>query len=148
MMTQELQIFREHLKKSGLKNTRQREEILAHLLKAEEHLSPEDMFGVLRRKDPRLGRATVFRTLKILEDCGLAARVTFADGRHRFEKKHGRRRHDHIVCVSCGRVIEFESPAIERLEERAARENGFTLLWRRHEMFGRCRACEGKRRGA
>jgi Fur family transcriptional regulator, ferric uptake regulator len=141
-MPTEIQIFRDYLQKHGLKGTSQREEILNFLLKAEEHLSPEEIYQSLRRKDPRLGRATVFRTLKLLEECGLASSVTFADGRHKYERKHGRPHHDHMICVNCGKTLEFSSPAIERIQDQVARRNRFKILWHRHEIFGRCAACE------
>lgn len=141
-MNNELAIFREYVRKNGLKHTPQREEILAFLLKADRHLSPEDIYQALRRRDPRLGRATVFRTLKLLEECGLASHVTDAQGRTRFERSHGRPHHDHMICVQCGDTLEFSSPAVERIQERVARKNDFKILWHRHEIFGRCRRCE------
>lgn len=145
-MTDELQLFRSYLKRQGLKHTPQREEILAYLLKAEKHLSPEEIYQSLRERDPRLGRATVFRTLKLLEKGGLASHVTFADGRQKFERAHGRPHHDHMICIECGDALEFSSPAVERLQERIARRSGFHILWHRHEIFGRCRACEKRPR--
>jgi Fur family transcriptional regulator, ferric uptake regulator len=141
-MANELQIFREYIKKNGLKDTPQREEILNYLLRAEKHLTPEEIFQSLRQMDPKLGRATVFRTLKLLEDSGLASRVTFADGRQKYESIHDRPHHDHMICVQCGEALEFSSPAVERIQDQIAKKNGFKILWHRHEVFGRCRRCE------
>lgn len=141
-MVNEIEVLRDYLKKNGLKDTAQREVILNHLLAAEKHMAPEEIYQALRRKDPRLGRATVFRTLKMLEACGLATKVTFADGRHKFEARKGRAHHDHMICVECGAVLEFVSDSIERTQEQVARRNDFKILWHRHEIFGRCRDCE------
>jgi Fur family ferric uptake transcriptional regulator len=146
-MTNELQIFRDYVKKNGLKDTAQREEILTHLLKTEKHLSPEEIYQALRERDPKLGRATVFRTLKLLEECGLASRVTFADGRQKYESKAGKPHHDHMICVQCQEALEFSSPAIEKLQDRIAAQHGFKILWHRHEIFGRCRRCENNPKG-
>jgi Fur family ferric uptake transcriptional regulator len=141
-MNNELQVLRDYLKKNGLKDTVQRKEILAHLFAAGKHMGPEELYQALRRKVPRLGRATVFRTLKMLEACGLATKVTFADGRQKFEGRRGRAHHDHMICVECGAVVEFVSESIERTQEQVARRNDFKILWHRHEIFGRCRDCE------
>lgn len=143
-MANELKILRDYVRKNGLKGTQQREAVLAHLLSAKKHLSPEEIHESMRSRGVNLGRATVFRTLKLLENCGLAARVTFADGRQRFERKHGRPHHDHMICVGCGEAIEFSSPAIERLQDQAAKRHNFRIEWHRHELFGRCGACAGR----
>ncbi len=148
-MAKEIDILREYVKQNGLKGTAQRERILEFLLGAGRHVSPEEVYDALRKSDDKLGRATVFRTLKLLEECGLASRVTFADGRQRFEPKYGRPHHDHMICVECGGILEFESPMMERFQDEAIKRHGFTALWHRHEIFGRCRACahRGGRRG-
>lgn len=143
-MPDALQVLRDHLRKKGLKDTSQREEVLAFLSKADRHLSSEELFDALRKKDPKIGRATVFRTLKLLEECGLASKVSFPDGQTRYERAHGRHHHDHMICVDCQDVIEFESDEIEALQSLVARKNHFHLLWHRHELFGRCRRCEEK----
>ncbi|MGQ0645730.1 MAG: Fur family transcriptional regulator [Elusimicrobiota bacterium] len=141
-MATETEVFQAYVHKHGLKDTAQREEVLAYLLKAGKHMSPEEIYMALRQRGHRLGRATVFRTLKLLEECGLAAHITSADGTRRFEAMHGRPHHDHMICVQCGDVLEFSSPAVERIQERIAREAGFKTLWHRHEVFGRCKSCE------
>ena len=115
------------------------------MAQAKGHLTLEEIYEGLRPVQPGIGRATVFRTVKLLEEIGLAARVTFADGQPRFEYAHERRHHDHMICVECGETLEFSSPAIERLQDRAARARGFEMLWHRHEMFGRCARCAGKK---
>ena len=143
-MENALTVFRDYVKEKGLKDTAQREEILAFLLKAKEHLSPEDIYQALRKSDPRLGRATVFRTMKLLEECGLASKVVFADGSGKYERAHGRHHHDHMICVDCQAALEFESPEIEAIQAKEAAKRGFQVLWHRHELFGRCRACARK----
>lgn len=130
-----------HIRKRGLRDTPQRAEVLRYLTAAKGHLSPEEIHLGLRARHSRVGRATVFRTLKLLEECGLATRVTFADGTQKFESAHGRPHHDHLICIACGEAIEFTNPSIERLQTTTARARGFRILWHRHEIFGHCARC-------
>lgn len=140
--------FEESLERQGLNLTRQRQEILHTLLSAEKHLTVEEIYDLLKRKDSALGRATVFRTVKLLQESGLVAEVGSAGGRSKFELKADRPHHDHMVCMECGRIIEFQSPRMEHFQDEAVRKHGFTALWHRHEIFGRCAGCQkgrGKR---
>ena len=144
-MENELALLRRHIKTRGLRDTAQREGVLRFLFSRTDHLSSEEVYQGLRGRRVRVGRATVFRTLKLLEECGLATKVTFPDGTQKFERAHGRAHHDHMICVKCGTAFEVESPAIERLQAREARRRGFEIHGHRHELFGRCRACAGGR---
>lgn len=134
-------VLKETLGARGLKFTRQRQSILDYLLKSAKHLTPEEIYRNLSKKDPSLGRATVFRTLRVLEDAGLADKILLADGRHAYEHKVARAHHDHMICVDCDEVIEFSSPTIERLQEEITKEFKFSPLWHRHEIFGKCSQC-------
>ncbi len=140
-----LQIFQEHLGRRNLKLTRQREEILRCLMSAERHLGVEELYGRLKKQDPSIGRATIFRTIKLLQACALVAEVGSADGRAKFELKADRPHHDHMICIECGRIIEFQSPMMERFQDGAIRRQGFVALWHRHEIFGRCHDCSRKK---
>lgn len=135
-------VFHEHLKGESLRFTAPREKILNYLLSADRHLSVEDIYGTLRKEG--IGRATVFRTLKMLEDCRLVDRVTSPNGNPRFEVKMERPHHDHLICIECGTIMEIQWPEIEKIQEKASRQAGFTTLWHRHELFGRCRDCAGR----
>lgn len=139
-----LLLLRQEIKTRGLRDTSQREGILRFLEGAKRHLTLEEIYEGLKKAQTGIGRATVFRTVKLLEEIGLVTRVTFADGLPHYEYSHGRRHHDHMICVDCGEALEFSSPAIERLQIQAAESRGFELLWHRHEMFGRCAGCSKK----
>ena len=141
-----LRTFQEYLSTQGLNLTRQREEVLRCLMAAERHLSLDDVYALTKKRDSTIGRATVFRTLRLLKECGLVAEVGSADGRARFELKADRPHHDHMICVECGRIIEFESPMMERFQNEAIRRHGFIALWHRHEIYGRCTACRSHKR--
>ena len=133
--------FQAHLERQGLNLTRQRQEILRAFFTAEKHLGVDEVYDLLKKQDPTLGRATAFRTVKLLQECGLLAEVGAANGRSKFELKADRPHHDHMVCVECGRIIEFQSPQMEKFQDEAIRKHGFEALWHRHEIFGRCRGC-------
>lgn len=140
-----LLLLRQSIKSRGLKDTAQREGIVRFLAGVKGHLTQEEIFDAVRKQEPRMGRATVFRTIKLLEEIGLVTRVTFADGVPRYEYAHGRPHHDHMICVACGDALEFTSPAIERLQARLAKDRKFEVRWHRHEMFGLCARCAGKK---
>ena len=137
--------FEEHLKRKGLSMTRQRKEILEHLMSAQRHLDTDEIYDALKKKDPTIGRATVFRTVKLLQECGLVAEVETAQGRSKFELKADRPHHDHMICIECGQILEFQSPRMEHFQDEAIRKHGFEALWHRHEIFGRCKDCRGHR---
>ena len=137
--------FQAHLERQGLNLTRQRQEILRAFFSAEKHLGVEEAYDQLKKKDPTLGRATVFRTVKLLQECGLLAEVTSANGRSKYELKADRPHHDHMICVECGGITEFQSPRMEHFQDEAIRKLGFEALWHRHEIFGRCKGCSRRR---
>lgn len=135
-------IFIDHLAQSGLRLTGQRRRILDYLLHADRHLSQDDIYRALRKHG--LGRATVFRTLKMLEECKLVNHVIGSTGTPRFELHMERPHHDHLICVDCGRIQEVRWPKLEKIQEETCRKIGFTPKWHRHEIFGRCRDCAAK----
>jgi Fur family ferric uptake transcriptional regulator len=137
-------VFTEHLAKNGLRLTGQRRAILDLFLTSDHHLSQEEIYQALRAKG--IGRATVFRTLKTLQECGLAAPVVGRDGTPRFEINLDRPHHDHLICVECGRIQEVRWPSLEKIQEDACRRAGFVPKWHRHEIFGSCRDCSRKTR--
>ena len=142
MKTEPQKVFQQLLESRGLKCTKQRRDILDYLLKAKKHVTPEQIYRDMNRRDPSLGRATVFRTLHLLEDAGFADKISLADGRSAYEHKFARPHHDHMICVECSEVIEFSDNTIERIQEELSRSFQFTPLWHRHEIFGRCKKCQ------
>ncbi|MFH1369087.1 MAG: Fur family transcriptional regulator [Elusimicrobiota bacterium] len=143
-MTKEELGLSEFIKQRGLRMTGQRKEILEYLFNCREHMSPEDLYIKLRAKYPKIGRATVYRTMKLLKDADLAVQVEFADGSKKFEHVHNKPHHDHMICLKCGTSIEFCSPKIEELQEEMARKEGFTAKKHRLELYGYCRKCSHK----
>jgi Fur family ferric uptake transcriptional regulator len=135
------EIFKQTLSQSGLKLTRQRERVFDYVLTAAKHSKAQDIYEALKKKDASIGRATVFRTLRLLEKAGFADRLAFENGCAGYENKFARAHHDHMICVECRKVIEFYDPSIEQAQKKAARKIGFETLWHRHEIFGKCRRC-------
>jgi Fur family ferric uptake transcriptional regulator len=128
----------EYLAKKNLKETRQRRRIIELFLGLNSHTSAEALHEATRKEGQNVGLATVYRTLNMLADAGLVEQKSFGDGRHVFEIKHPDSHHDHLICVDCGAVIEFENAEIEAIQERVAAEHGFKLTSHRLDLFGHC----------
>ncbi|MFA5137675.1 MAG: transcriptional repressor [Elusimicrobiota bacterium] len=124
--------------------TPQRMRILEHLASARVHGTAEDIYRDLHGKSPGMGRATVFRALKLFARLGLADRTPPETPRSRFEGA-GKTHHDHMTCLRCGKVLEFHSPAIERLQRAQASRRGFLLVRHALELVGYCRSCRKPR---
>lgn len=138
---EQMKIFADYIRSRGLRMTRQRELIVRTFLGNEGHLSTDELHELVRRKDRKVGYATVFRTLKALTDCGLARKTDLDDGRVRFEHFYRHPQHHHIVCVECNRTIEFYSPELEQLEKQIVAEYDFQPVRNRYQIFGICRDC-------
>ncbi len=137
--------FNDFLRTKGLKNTCQRMTILETFLGSKSHYSTEDLYLKLRKDHPKIGYATVHRTLKLFAECGIANELNFGDGQTRFEPLYTEEHHDHLVCTKCGRIIEFKEPEIEKLQERVAAQYDFQIETHRHELYGLCATCADKR---
>jgi Fur family ferric uptake transcriptional regulator len=144
----DLERFREllqaHMDKRGLRSTDQRKLIVETFFAAPNHISIEELLAEVRQQDPKVGYATVYRTLKLLTECGVAFERKFGDGLTRYELADEASHHDHLICTTCGTILEFEEPQIEELQEKIARRHGFALVSHKHEMYGTCAACQGK----
>ncbi len=137
-------IFQNHLRRVGLKQTAQRGVILRAFLDTRDHLSTDELYRLVKKKDDTVGFTTVYRTLKLLAECGLASEVAFNDGITRYEAVYNRRNHHHMVCTECGSSVEFFSPEIERLEQEIGRANHYTTTRHTFQIYGVCEACQKK----
>lgn len=138
---EEFRVFRRFLKTRGLKQTRQREEVLRVFLAHEKHFTAEDLYREVRRESPDVSQATVFRTLKLLARAGLARTLRLDDRIIRYEHGYGHGHHDHLICEACGRIIETVAPPLEALQEEMCRAKGFLPRYHRLKIFGTCAAC-------
>ena len=128
-----------YLEEHNLKSTKQREAILEVFLQATGHVTGDDIFQWVREAHPSIGYTTVYRTMKLLCDAGLASERHFDDGITRYEIAH--EHHDHLVCIRCGKIIEFECQMIESTQDEIAARYGFRVLRHRHELYGHCETC-------
>jgi Fur family ferric uptake transcriptional regulator len=139
-------IFHDHLRRVGLKQTGQRDTILRIFLETRDHLSTDELYRLVKKKDARIGFTTVYRTLKLLSECALASEVAFNDGVARFEHQYNRRDHHHMVCTACGSSVEFFSPEIERVEREIGRKHKYETTRHTFQIYGLCDKCQKKPR--
>ena len=140
-MSEEQQVFLRHIQKKGLKRTAQRDLILSVFLRTEEHLSNEDLYNLVKREDPTVGQTTVYRTLKLLTEAGLAREVRFGDGRAHYEHNYKHQHHDHMICSECGKVIEFYSAELEAIQDAMAAKHKFEITQHLLRIIGVCSEC-------
>jgi Fur family ferric uptake transcriptional regulator len=131
--------FRSFLSGSGLKFTRQRRVIAEVFFGGTGHHSLNELHDLAVVRHRSIGFATVYRTMKLLVEGGFAAEHKFADSGHvRYEPSLDGGHHDHLICVDCGRIFEFEDDHIERWQEMLALSKGFRMVSHRHEIYGSC----------
>jgi Fur family ferric uptake transcriptional regulator len=138
----EKEIFLEHIQKEGLRRTAQRELILEIFLRTEDHLTSEDLYYLVQKEDPSIGHTTVYRTMKLLTDAGLAREVRFGDNKTYYEHHYDHQHHDHMICTECGRVIEFFSPELEEKQEEMADKFNFKATHHSLRIWGLCEECQ------
>ena len=141
-------IFKEHLRRQGLKSTAQRDDIAHVFFASHRHISVEELYNAVKRVNARIGYATVYRTMKLLTECGLAVERHFRDGEARYESQADGHHHDHLICEHCGKIVEFAEARIETLQEEVARRLGFRFTVHKMELYGLCRQCQRHRRAA
>lgn len=140
-ITEEQEVFLQHLQQQGLKRTAQRALILDIFLRTEAHLSSEDLYRLVREEDPTVGQTTVYRTLKLLSEAGLAREVRFGDNRTHYEHNYKHQHHDHMICSRCGRIIEFFSAELEGIQDAMAAKHKFQITQHLLRIIGICAEC-------
>ena len=136
------EVLQHYMAQHGLKSTRQRSLIIDTFFAVGGHLSVEELWNKVREQDAKVSVATVYRTMKLLGECGLAHARNFGDGQTRYEAAVGRHHHDHLICTHCGTIVEFEDERIEQMQEIVARKHGFTVTSHKMELYGLCRNCQ------
>src|SRR5215210_7334348 len=134
--------WRAYIQDRRLNVTAQREAIVEMFLRTRDHVSIDELLSKVRKRQPRVGYATVYRTLKLLVDSGLAVKRQFGDGQARYEVVGDH--HDHLICMKCGLILEFEDDEIERLQDKIAEKlGGFKVVRHRHELYAVCPRAQG-----
>lgn len=134
--------FKDYLEARGLRIGRARMAIAEVILGAKRHLTPTEIFTETRRRYPRTGLVSVYRTVALLKEAKLVTESKFSEkGEPYFEPMRGRPHHDHLFCIRCGEVVEFQNESIERLQEKVARERGYEITHHSLMIWGVCAAC-------
>ena len=136
-----MEVLKSYIETKGLKSTAQRDFIADTFFKTNTHISLDELLKKVKRKTPNIGYATVYRTMKLLTESGLAIARQFGDGQTRYENLPEDGHHDHIICIKCSKIAEFHNQKIEQLQMEAAKKLGFTVLNHKLELYGYCSDC-------
>ena len=133
--------FKNILRQDKLKFTPQRVAVLEEVIQGDSHRECEDIYLALKQNGKHISRATVYRTMDILVRSNIARKMELGDGRVRYESKMGSPHHDHMICTSCGKIIEFVNQNIEDLQNQIAKRHHFKIQRHIHQLFGICKKC-------
>ena len=133
-----------YLAQHDLRPTRERFLLLEEIMKTGGHFDADQLFASLNAKGLKASRATVYNTLDLLVDCGLISKYTFGENHSRYEKAFGRPRHDHLICLECGDIIEFVSEKLDRIQKEVCEEKKFRISNSTLQIFGICSKCQKK----
>ena len=146
VMENDLNHFLALMSQRGLNTTKQRVNIAKIFFCMQGHHSLEEICQEVRKTYPGIGQTTVYRTIKLMCEVGLAEELHVGENFARYEVCIGKQHHDHLVCTACVKTIEFHLPEIEKYQKEIAEKNGFTLLDHRHILLGICEKCRAKHR--
>lgn len=138
--------FRDFLVAHELKATPERFAVLDEIYTTDFHFEAEDILVRMRKKKQRVSRATIYRTLELLEKSGLIRKAKLGETEAYYERTHGRHHHEHMKCTECGKIIEFESEDIEALQDDICKQYNFRMTHHILHLFGVCEDCQ-KRKG-
>jgi Fur family ferric uptake transcriptional regulator len=136
--------FNQFLTEKGLRRTLPRDIIADLFLRTEKHLSTQELFEIVRKKNKNIGYATVARTVKLLEDAGLCRQIDFGDRTARYEHEYNHEHHDHIICTNCGKFVEIHSDKLEKIQDSLVKKHGFVQQSHKLTIYGLCPKCKGK----
>jgi len=139
--------FLQFLRTRGLRVTQERLALFEEIFAQHKHIDAEELLAAMKTRDLKISRATVYRNLDLLVDCGLVRKQRLGRDRFLYEHVHGGQHHDHLVCTGCGRVVEFVSPGIVALQAEICRAHGFVPSRHTLQISGLCNQC-GDRAGA
>jgi len=141
-------VLKTQIVKNHLRLTRQRQEIFRAFTGMARHVTAEEVYREVSKKDHRVGLATIYRTLGLFCRFGLAEARQFGDGHTRYDPVYDKHHHDHLICTECGAITEFENEHIERLQEQVARRHRFVIREHKLELYGHCADCHRSVSGA
>ncbi len=136
--------FKKYLSSKGLRRTLQRDIIINEITRSAEHLTADEIYERLKRKNPLIGYATVCRNLKLLCEAEIIEEIKIGNQKTRYELKFENSHHDHLICIKCGKFIEVFSEKIEELQNEMAKREGFRVIRHKLEIYGICSHCASK----
>jgi Fur family ferric uptake transcriptional regulator len=136
---QETEIFRDFLKSENNRITPERFEVMDSAIDYDGHFGADDLYILMKNQDSRVSRATVYKTLELLVQCHLITKRNFGDNLTRYESNLKKQRHDHLICMDCGRIVEFADSTIKELPEKISSEMGFNVESYSFNIFARCK---------
>ncbi|WP_223155088.1 peroxide-responsive transcriptional repressor PerR [Alkalibacillus aidingensis] len=132
------------LKSSGVRITPQRHAVLEYLMHSMNHPTADEIYKALEDKFPNMSVATIYNNLRVFLDIGLVRELTYGDSSSRFDCNTSD--HYHIICNSCGKIVDFHYPALDEVEQLAEQVTGFNVSHHRMEVYGTCENCQNNQR--
>lgn len=136
---QAAEILREFLKKGQNRITPERFEVMDSALDYDGHFGADDLYVIMKNKKSRVSRATVYKTLELLVQCDLLSKRNFGENMTRYESSFKRKSHDHLICMDCGRILEFTDSSLENVPQDLSKKLGFNFENYSFNIFARCK---------
>jgi Fur family ferric uptake transcriptional regulator len=140
-MGNEIDLFRSFITRKGLRNTPEREEIITEIFARRDHFDVDELYLRLRKKGSRVSKASIYRNIPLIAECGLIRAVWHEDGHMHYETMYGSGHHCHLRCIKCGKVIEFVEKELKGLEQRLGKKHDFEVVEHRLDVMGYCSKC-------
>ncbi len=142
-MDKHKEAYFKYLSNNNIKQSTQREFVLDIFVAVDNHITAQGLFEKVKSERSNIGVATVYRAMKLFCDAGIADEIDIGDGSKRYEKRIGRKHHDHLICTVCGTISEFYSPKLEEIQRSICSENSFELHDHSLRLYGICSKCKG-----
>lgn len=140
-MRDEINLFRSFITEKGLRNTPEREEIITEIFDGDNHFDVDDLYLRLRQKGSRISKASIYRNIPLIMECGLIREVWHEDGHMHYEPIYGYDHHCHLRCIKCGKVVEFFEEDLKDIEKRLVEKYHFEIIEQRFDITGYCSKC-------
>lgn len=145
-VTREMSLLKERMQKSQFKSTPQRDEIAEWVFKTHDHFTVEDLITDFRGKGKKVSQATAYRVIQMMLQLKLIEEHDFGKDYKFYEHTPGHEHHDHIICIDCGKIIEFSDPTLEALKEKITLKNGFKMREHHLTIYAECTRCSPEKR--